>query len=72
MIRKYAENYLRGEYKHQLINRNTNDFMQMQHKNKRRLYTYKIKKGFTKLEKMEENHGLQEHYTTDHKNEGLV
>lgn len=47
-------------------------FMQMQHKNKRRLYTYKIKKGFTKLGKMEENHGLQEHYVTDHKNEGLA
>lgn len=47
-------------------------FMQMQHKNKRRLYTYKIKKGFTKLGKMEENHGLQEHYMTDHKNEGLA
>lgn len=46
--------------------------MQMQHKNKRRLYTYKIKKGFTKLEKMEESHGLQEHYTTDHKHEGLA
>lgn len=26
MIQKYAENYLRGEYEHKLINRNTNDF----------------------------------------------
>lgn len=26
MIQKYAANYLRGEYEHKLINRNTNDF----------------------------------------------